>query len=707
MTAIRVTGLRRDGQEVTAPQSFPAAPRVTVALPVEARALRVDYLSGTTVVATGLHNVRLEPQKTETLTRPFFEREPALPAPDDREGEFGGTAETLASPAPINTTSNLTAFLGEGRPLALLPQHVSWSKLFGGNVTLPPRVVIESFPPIGQQGKGGNLTGYPGTCIAWSYGYGVGSYVAAQNPDFTLPANFTFSNSTTGSNLASPMYLYEVAIQALGVNATGKFATNGTFIPCTTSTDIYLPFMVGYGAATMSQLEYAPSAAALLSGANTVATIPPSASLQLGSYARVLAPQQSGLSTPPSTIDQLKQYLANGQPMAFATAVWNNFLALPTTNGVYYGSGCSKGGHGMVIVGYDDTVGAPGQQGAFLVQNSFGTAWPDPGYYPSPSPCPSAVPSPDASPLPLASPGQFYLAYSAFASTTNGIAVAYPVEPSPPSGGFLTGTPSAAINSTYQVTEGNTTILVLTHWFAQPMLLQSLTLTDPQGNVATNPLRFPMRNGYTHVRRTDGQSFLSGTYGVTLAASTGTTNVTYTGNVTVGKVGSGFRPLPAAAFPQTLIGREEAVQPGHGRTRQAGVAEQDYVTLAQGSQAGEDSHKGVQGGNPGFAASDPFCKALRGVALQARKERAQGVVARGLERGSERGPRLPAGRRQLACERIQTGVLPDRLLQRRTPAPHGPERGGQLVEQLLADGRGARHHESLVNRREKPRGPVG
>jgi len=538
VTAVRVTSLLRDGQEVTAPQTFPAAAQVSVPLETRARAVRIEYLSGDQVVGTGLHNVQPESGRTVALTNPLYERGPQLPALDDREGEFGGgpmaAGSPLASPAP-----SPFPLIGSGRPLALLPQHLSSSRLFGHNVTLPSSAFLPTFPPVGQQGTGANQTGYPGTCIAWSYGYGVGSYAAAQNPDLTLPANFTFNSS----NVASPMALYEMAILELGVNATGKINTAGNFVACTGSYDVYLPFMVGYGSATLSQVAYVPSATKMLSGANTVASVPRDASLSLGGFGVLLPPRERGNSTPPPTVDQLKQFLVNGQPIAFATEIWNNFVSLPTTAGVYYGSGCAKGGHGMVIVGYNDDVGAPGQKGAFLVQNSFNTTWPDPGFYPTPSPCPSAVPSPDASPLVLASPGQFYLAYSAFNSTSSGAAVAYPVQPSPPAG-------NASLGSAYQVTAGNTCILVFNHWFPQPLLRQSVTVTDPQGNVAVNPLEFPLRNGYTHVRRTDGQSFLSGTYRVNLATSGGN----YTGNVTVGNVSPGFAPLPAAAFPSQLIG---------------------------------------------------------------------------------------------------------------------------------------------------------
>ena len=68
--------------------------------------------------------------------------------------------------------------------------------------------------------------------------------------------------------------------------------------------------------------------------------------------------------------------------MAFSGTVYTGYgnASGPTlTDGYFYAASNlqASGGHGQMLVGYDNTKGPAGQTpGVLLVQNSFGTQWP-------------------------------------------------------------------------------------------------------------------------------------------------------------------------------------------------------------------------------------------------------------------------------------------------------------------------------------------
>lgn len=569
VTHLRVTGFTRNLQAVT----LPAVVRergdvVTVQdIPLTTRVVQVDYLNGDEVAGTYSGVVRFQPGQAVTLTNPHWVGNcGCFDVVDDELGQYGASQQLLtgqtsqpvdpaaqesdpaprASVAPISSPAascsptappqgsplDLYAFQSVANPVALPPNLVAGSLSFGPSPSpLPPRLTLSNLPPVGTQGTATSL-GYPGTCIAWSFGYGLGSYTAARNPQGAILHNLTAANAA--SFLASPMYLYEMAINL----EPGQTAN------CGGSGGVYLPFLVGYGAAPLAAVPYHPDCAAMRCGAQTVQLQPPNPQLALGSYGTLL----QGKPATQTTVDLVKQFLGNQQAVGFAVLVPYEFKCLqPIVNGAYVAptSPSPKGGHGMLIVGYDDTLGT---QGAFLVQNSFNTTWPDPELCASPSPGPT--PSPGN--------GLFYLAYESFELITKSAAVGFPVSPSPPAGVNLTssGSTTAIISSPYQVTEGANTTLVLNHWFSQPSMVWNVTLTEPGSNSTvqvTNPLGYPLRNGYTYLVRSDGASFLPGTYGVRMVISSGfrAGRFVYDGNVTVSSPFPQPSPKTMAALTMT------------------------------------------------------------------------------------------------------------------------------------------------------------
>jgi hypothetical protein len=238
-------------------------------------------------------------------------------------------------------------------------------------------------------------------------------------------------------------------------------------------------------------------------------------------------------------------------PVAFAGFVFHNFTSLPLDGGVFYApdgwctpSPTKPCGHGMLLVGYDDTLGDPGQGlGAFLVQNSFGVNWPVGG-------------------APPAAPGQFYLSYNIFFDSQRTAQVAYPLDRSDLKKSELAATPAggprASIPFAYQWTDdvaSPLSYLILLHRFNQPVEIESVTLAEPTPSTAqvTQLNGYPLSNGYTYLVRNDGKSWLSGDYTVTITAQdVAGHSFTYTGIVSVSSAGP--LGLPAATMPDQVVG---------------------------------------------------------------------------------------------------------------------------------------------------------
>ena len=77
------------------------------------------------------------------------------------------------------------------------------------------------------------------------------------------------------------------------------------------------------------------------------------------------------------SVDQMRSYLASGEPVAIIMEVYSNFLksGMAKTGGVYTAtSGKFLGYHAITVVGYDDT------KKAIKVMNSWGKEWGERGY---------------------------------------------------------------------------------------------------------------------------------------------------------------------------------------------------------------------------------------------------------------------------------------------------------------------------------------
>lgn len=87
-------------------------------------------------------------------------------------------------------------------------------------------------------------------------------------------------------------------------------------------------------------------------------------------HARIIEPKG------PARIEAMKRAIVAKMPVVFGTAVYREFRGIDGKTPYAPTPGAKKwGGHAMVLVGYDDRIGAG------RVKNSFGPHWADSGYF--------------------------------------------------------------------------------------------------------------------------------------------------------------------------------------------------------------------------------------------------------------------------------------------------------------------------------------
>jgi len=366
------------------------------------------------------------------------------------------------------------------------------------------RVMLGNLPAVAQQGTATD-PGSPGTCEAQSFGYGLGSYTAARTASGGQKWNASIPQNST-----SAAWLYEL-IQ----KRAGRQCPKGS-----RGLD-YLEQLANAGAASRSQVGYQPTCT-YLDGINTDAR-PNMERFRIGSYAVIPVSGNTG------AVAAIKSQLQAGQAVAFTGLVLCGYALQPAFRfGVIYDTATVPGsGHGQMIVGYDDKVGKSGQRGAFLVQNSFGVGWPPKGLG-------SAAP-----------PGQAYWSYNSFAVTQSMAAVAYPV--STDLGklrlrGSVVNATAATVVRAYQWTprtDDKSVYLIVRLAFSGPVKLNEVWLSQPGSTPLLVKAKYDqyLTTGYVYLKRSDGKSFVSGRYNLTLkTGEEGGTAVTYTGKVKVRKL---------------------------------------------------------------------------------------------------------------------------------------------------------------------------
>ncbi len=191
--------------------------------------------------------------------------------------------------------------------------------------------------------------GGEGSCTAWSTTYGALSFL-------NRAGNAPYG---TGTNMLSPEYVY---------NQT-KFSTSATDCVSGAYITTVLNLLTSQGACTWDAMPY--------SSANGCSTMPNATqqsnanSHKLHGYNLIWASYQGSSST---LITNIKNSIYANKPVVIGLDVYQNFQTLGA-NQVFTGnSGAYKGGHSMVVCGWDDNLQA------FKVMNSWGTGWATGGF---------------------------------------------------------------------------------------------------------------------------------------------------------------------------------------------------------------------------------------------------------------------------------------------------------------------------------------
>jgi hypothetical protein len=211
-------------------------------------------------------------------------------------------------------------------------------------------------PPVGNQGS-------QGSCVAWATSYYYKTWSEKQEH-----TGWTLSNSQYEF---SPSFMYN---QINGGHDYGSSFTDA-FNLLQTKGDI-----------DISEFPYSQS---------NYTNQPSAAQLEAAKPYRIPSGWYSfwnqyndGPYNPPNSITNAKSWIASGKPLVMGIPVYNDF---PNYGGnprsTYYdynGTASMAGGHGVCIVGYDDSINPGGgdadHKGGFKMVNSWGSSWNGNGY---------------------------------------------------------------------------------------------------------------------------------------------------------------------------------------------------------------------------------------------------------------------------------------------------------------------------------------
>lgn len=219
----------------------------------------------------------------------------------------------------------------------------------GSNLNNAPAYFTLDMPPIGQQGK-------EGSCAAWSAGYALKSFEMKKSRG--IPYVFPGTNVTNIAAVASPEYLFN------RINGDNSNCVSGAPFVGSWPDRGALDVLKSEGIVSWLEDPYSDK-----NGCGNVPNekepvSPNAAQNKILNYTQI-----KDLST-----FSLKSLLLDQHPILIAVYVSDEFMNAGSNFIWRSGEGGPKRGHGMVIIGYDDT------KKAYRLQNSWGNTWGDNGY---------------------------------------------------------------------------------------------------------------------------------------------------------------------------------------------------------------------------------------------------------------------------------------------------------------------------------------
>ncbi|HEY0393087.1 MAG TPA: hypothetical protein VGD01_01205 [Candidatus Elarobacter sp.] len=374
-------------------------------------------------------------------------------------------------------------------------------------------VILTNLPSVATQGVPGHA-GAPGSCEAQSFGYCLGAYTAARNPDGSMKWS-----ASEPANQPSAAWLYQWDHHII--------EHDGRVCPAGSGAKPYLDRLVSDGAPSAAQVPYDPhdyatvaAECGYIKGLDTARTWPGESRLTIASY-KIYANVLDGKAT---YLPQFKDLIRHGHAIAFTGLVAKHYGvdSPPLTGGIFTAPDgfIAKSGHGQVIVGFDD---GKGPNGAFLVQNSFGPDW-------------NAGPASDHG-----RNGRIWWDYDAFFASQKYCAIAFPAGPPNATAGANAttlqpndpGAPHFTVSNTVLHSSERGQHLVLVTHASDAVTITGLQVRGPRGHTFGTALNESMRLGYQYLKR-EHAAFLPGTYQVRYTARTRSgKNVVYRGAVRV------------------------------------------------------------------------------------------------------------------------------------------------------------------------------
>jgi hypothetical protein len=352
-------------------------------------------------------------------------------------------------------------------------------------------VTLTNLPAVARQGVPGSV-GSPGSCEAQSFGYCLGAYTAARNPDGSVKWNAADANNAPS---AAWLYQWEHAI----VENDKRVCPGGS------GATPYANRLVRDGAPSTAQVPYNPDDAttphtvcSYITTLDVQRSWPGQSRFLIGSY-KAYTGLKNGKA---KYLSLFKELIRHGHAIAFTGLVARKYgVESPQlTRGAFTAPAgfLPNSGHGQVIVGYDDSVGP---HGAFLVQNSFGAGW---------NPGPASSPGHN---------GRIYWGYNAFFASQAYAIVMFPNTNQPVRGTLLSTNasqaPAFAVASAHRAVDaqGRPRLVLVTH-ASDAVTVKHLSITAPNGAADSQKLNEMLRIGYQYVERASNAPFVSGAYKV-------------------------------------------------------------------------------------------------------------------------------------------------------------------------------------------------
>ena len=222
-----------------------------------------------------------------------------------------------------------------------IPQIATPAARGGRQIALPDSFDLSpEMPPVGDQGP-------QGSCVGWATTYAMRSYLE----HYTKKT--VYLNGTTPNNdvLFSPAFVY---------NLLNEGKDRGLFMSDA------LNLLKTQGSTTLADMPYVPSD---FTTQPTAKQKDKATGFKVKNWGRISI-----------SIAEIKAFLSNNNPVIFGMDVDANMTKLVDRFGAEKGwktfdKNSVRGGHAMVIVGYNNA------KNAFKVQNSWGTSWGNKGFF--------------------------------------------------------------------------------------------------------------------------------------------------------------------------------------------------------------------------------------------------------------------------------------------------------------------------------------